>query len=78
MRRLYGCELADILYVAPLRWGGVNLFTIWSFTILSFISGAKVRRIFELYKFFFIILFANSPFYAKVYATASRRQSDHQ
>jgi len=37
MRRLCGCELADILYIPPIRMGGVNLFTILAFTILSFI-----------------------------------------
>jgi len=37
MRRLYDCELADILYIPPIRMGGVNLFTILAFTILSFI-----------------------------------------
>jgi len=50
MRRLYDCELADILYIPPIRMGGVNLFTILAFTILAFTILSFIRL--QRYNFF--------------------------
>jgi len=62
MRRLYDCELADILYIPPIRMGGGK--SIYHFGIYHFViySGAKLQLFFDICKFLRVFLTKSDVF----------------